>query len=178
MIKDYFDEKSEALLLDIRKKIYNCIKKYPGLHFRELQRQHKLAVGNLDYHLNYLEKNNLIKVERNNAHKRFYPLGLNEHERNILGILRQKNFRIIIIKLLQEHHLAHKDLTSYLKISPSSVSWYLTQLIKKNILVLVEKEKRKIYQLKDKNEIIKILITYKESFVDTLIDHFIETFEK
>ena len=178
MIRDYFKPEKETLLLDVRKKIYLTIEKFPGLHFRELQRLNNLAIGNLDYHLNYLEKNNLIKVEKSTANKRFYPLGLNDHERNILGILRQKNFRAIILKLLEEQNLTHKDITTYLQISPSSVTWYLTQLTEKNILVSSEKDKRKFYRLKDETEIIKVLITYKESFIDTVVDRFVKAFEK
>ena len=64
MIKNYFEKEKEALLLDVRKKIYLTIEKFPGLHFRELQRKNRIGVGNLDYHLNYLEKMNLIKVEK------------------------------------------------------------------------------------------------------------------
>jgi len=178
MIKDYFKKEKEALLLDIRKKIYLTIEKFPGLHFRELQRKNNLGIGNLDYHLNYLEKTNLIKAEKSKGKRRLYPLGLNDYERNILGILRQKNFRKIILKLLKEKKITHKSILDYLKISPSSVTWYLSRLIDENILIMFEKEKQNCYRLKNEDEIIKVLITYKESFVDNLVDSFVEAFEK
>ncbi|HIG92641.1 MAG: transcriptional regulator, ArsR family [archaeon GW2011_AR9] len=178
MIKDYFKKEEEALLLDLRKKIYRAIHRFPGLHFRGLQRKIKLGTGNLDYHLNYLEKISLIKIEKSKGNKRFYPQGLNDYERNILGILRQKNFRKIIVKLLKEKDITHKGIIDYLHISPSSVTWYLGQLIDRNILVLAEKERKKYYQLKNKEEIIKVLVTYRESFVDKVVDSFVEAFEK
>lgn len=178
MIKGYFNKAKEILLLDVRKKIYQTIEEFPGLHFRELQRKNRVGVGNLDYHLNYLEKTNLIRVKKSKGNKRFYPLGLNDYERNILGILRQKNFRKIILKLLKEKNITHKSIVDYLKISPSSVTWYLKLLINKNILIILEKEKQRYYQLKNKEEIIKVLVTYKESFVDKLVDSFVEAFEK
>lgn len=178
MTMDYFKKEKEALLLGVRKKIYLTIDKFPGLHLRELQRKNEIGIGNLDYHLNYLEKINLIKVEKSKGKKRFYPMGLNDYERNILGILRQRNFRKIILKLLKEKNFTHKSVIDYLKISPSSVTWYLSRLIDENILIMFEKEKQKYYQLKNKDEIIKVLITYKESFVDNLVDSFVEAFEK
>ncbi|MEK6943773.1 MAG: transcriptional regulator [Nanoarchaeota archaeon] len=178
MIQDYFKPGKGDLLLDARKRIYLTIEKFPGLHFRELQRMNNLGIGNLDYHLNYLEKNNLIKAEKSKANKRFYPLGLNDRERNILGILRQRNFRKIILKLLEEKNITHKGIADYLKISPSSATWYLNQLLSRNILIIFKKEKRKQYQLKNKDEIIKVLIAYRESFVDNLVDSFVEAFEK
>ena len=50
------DALEEALKLDIRKKIYNTVKKNPGLHFREIQRRVEIATGALQYHLDYLQK--------------------------------------------------------------------------------------------------------------------------
>ncbi|MFH1828809.1 MAG: transcriptional regulator [Nanoarchaeota archaeon] len=178
MINDYSNKEKEALLLDIRKDIYLAIERFPGLHFRELQRKIRIGVGNLNHHLTYLEKINLIKVEKSKGNKRFYPMGLNAYERNILGILRQKNFRKIILKLLKEKNITHKLVIDYLNVSPSSVTWYLNQLIDRNILSVFEKQKQKYYTLKNKDEIIKILITYKKSFVDKLVDSFVEAFEK
>ncbi len=178
MIKDYLKKEKEALLLEIRKNIYLTIHKFPGLHFRELQRKNNIGIGNLNHHLNYLQKLNLIKIEKSKGNKRFYPLGLNDHERNILGVLRQKKFRLIILKLLKEKSITHKNIIDYLKISPSSITWYLSQLIDRNILIMLEKEKQKHYQLENKDEIIKVLVTYRESFVDKLVDSFVDAFEK
>ncbi len=178
MIKAYFEKEKEVLLLDIRKRIYLSIERFPGLHFRELQRKNGIGVGNLDYHLNYLEKTNLIKSEKSKGNKRFYIRGLDDCERNILGILRQKNFRKIILQLLNQKNISHKEITDYLEISPSSVTWYISQLVERTVLVMFEEENRKYYELNNKEEIIKVLIAYKESFVDRLVDNFVEAFEK
>jgi len=170
--------KEEALLLEIRKKTYSTIENFPGIHFRELQRKVNAGTGNIEYHLNYLEKVNLIKIEKTKANKRFYPLGLNDYERKILGILRQKNFRKITLKLLNDKFVTHKVVVDYLQISPSSATWYLNQLIERNILAVSEKGRGKYYQLKNKHEIIKIITTYKESFLDKLVDKFVEAWEE
>jgi predicted transcriptional regulator len=177
MIVNQPKKKEDTLLLDLRKNIYSAIEKFPGIHFRELHRKINTGTGNLEYHLNYLQKANLIKVEKFGGHKRFYSLGLNDYERKILAILRQKNFRKIILKLLNSKTVIHKNIANYLKMSPSSVTWYLNKLIERNILAVTEKGREKYYQLKDKNEIIKIIINYKESFLDKLVDKFVDTWE-
>lgn len=175
-IKSAFKKKS-ALFLNVRKKIYCFVEKYPGIHFRELQRKTKLAIGNLGYHLKYLEKLDLIKGERLLGKKLFYPAGLNDYERKILGILKQKNFRKIIIKLLNKNQ-NHRYFVKYLNLSPSTVTWYLVSLDDIGILVVQKKGREKFYQLKNKQEIIKIIITYKESFLDKLVDRFVDTWEE
>lgn len=178
MSNDWFEKEKEVLLLDIRKRIYLSIEKFPGLHFRELQRKNRIGVGNLDYHLNYLEKTNLIKSEKSKGNKRFYIRGLDDCERNLLGILRQKNFRKIILYLLNQKNITHKEITDYLEISPSSATWYISKLVERNVLVMFEEKNRKYYQLKNQEELIKVLIAYKASFVDRLVDNFVEAFEK
>jgi len=174
----HHDTREEALLLEVRKKVYSSIENFPGIHFRELQRKVGVGTGNLEYHLNYLKKLNLIKIEKTRANKRFYPLDLNDYERKILGILRQKNFRKIILKILENKFVTHKIVVDCLQISPSSATWYLNQLTEKNILAVSEKGREKHHQLKDRHEIIKIIITYKESFLDKLVDKFVETWEE
>ena len=170
-------KEEEVLLLDVRKKIYLIINRFPASHFRELQRRIGIATGNLEHHLNYLEKTNLIKIEKLVEKRRLYPLGLNDYERKILGILRQKNFRKIILKHLDDGFLNHRDIANYLQISPSSTTWYLNRLIDNNILVVSTNGRKKIYQLKDKHELIKVLIAYKKSFLDVLVDKFVDTWE-
>ena len=64
-----------------------------------------------------------IKIEKSKGNKRFYPLGLTDCERAILGILRQKNFRKIILKLLSDTQLSHEEFVDYLQMSPSSRTW-------------------------------------------------------
>jgi len=171
-------KKKEVLMLDIRKRIYLAIEKFPGIHFRELQRKVGIASGNIEYHLDYLRKADLIKAEKINTNKRFYLLGLNDYERKILGILRQKNFRKIILKILYEKQVTHKTVVDYLQISPSSVTWYLNQLIDRGILEAYKKGREKFYQLKEQDELIKVIIAYKESFVDKLVDKFVEAWEQ
>ncbi|WP_319506293.1 hypothetical protein [uncultured Methanolobus sp.] len=48
------------LELDTRKRIFETIQRSPGIHLRELERILDMAIGNLQYHLHYMEKKNLI----------------------------------------------------------------------------------------------------------------------
>lgn len=50
------DDKEDSLALETRRKIYNLILNYPGLHEREIARKLNLSLSTLDYHLHYLEK--------------------------------------------------------------------------------------------------------------------------
>lgn len=48
-----------------RRRIYELIRDAPGIHMRELERRMGLMIGNLQYHLHYLEKTQFgISVKR------------------------------------------------------------------------------------------------------------------
>lgn len=170
-------KEEEVLALEKRRKIFSIIHQIPGIHFRELQRKAEAGTGNVDYHLKYLEAAHLIKVEKQKGVVRYYPLGLNQEERVILGILRQANFRKLIIHILEKGSLRQKEIAAYLGITPSSATWYLKQLLDPGILNVSKDGREKYYYLSDEEVVVKVLITYKESFFDTLVDKFVATFE-
>ncbi len=64
----------KALQLDVRKRIYTEIERAPGLHFREIQRRTSLAVGSLQYHLDYLQKHHIVRTQSEGKFVRYYSV--------------------------------------------------------------------------------------------------------
>ena len=64
--------KNGILELETRRRIYNFILKNPGLHLREISRRSNIPKTTLIYHLNFLEKQGLIKTEANSRFTRYY----------------------------------------------------------------------------------------------------------
>ncbi len=167
-------EKGRLLELETRKKIYTLIKNRPGIYLRELERETGFTMGQLTYHLSLLVKANLIKEEIAGRFRRFYPLGLNVYERKILSLLRRPNLRKIIILVLDNERITNKELSEKMSLSPATISWYVQDLKEANLIQNEIKGNEILYSLKDKDEIIKVLIAYKESFLDKMVDRFIE----
>lgn len=161
-----------------RKRIYEAIQKCPGIHFRELTRQCSVSTGELSHHLLFLRKINLIKEEKHKHNVRFFPLGLNDYERSILSHLRNPPSRHIIMALLTFPSLTHKKITEKMGLSASTISWYLEGLKKEGILLVEKKGREKHYSLNDKMEVSKVLIAHRQSFIDSLVDKFIESWER
>ncbi len=165
------------LLLKIRGDIYRAIRRFPGIHFRELQRKVGGGTGGLEYHLRYLMKHRLIMVERSGRRTRFFPLELDDHERAILALLRQKNVRRIIIKVLQDKEANHGALVRFLQISPSTVTWHLRKLLDAGILSVKEAGREKRYTVNDPERVTRVILAYRESFLDALVDRFVDAWE-
>ena len=93
--------KEKVLNLKTRQELYNFISENPGLHLREIFRKVNLSFGCLRYHLNYLEKLNLIFSRPDLKYKRYYVKeSIGRKDLEILNILRQEVPLRIIMMLL------------------------------------------------------------------------------
>ena len=176
---EFLDEKENKILeLDARKKIYHLIKKFAGCHFREIERISKLPTGNVKYHLNYLTKYGLINLVKEKNNLRYFPRDFNSENKKLMGLLRQKSIRKILLFVLIHNNCNHEQIVEFTCLSPSTVSWHLKKLEESNVIGFIRKG-RKIYYniLINKEEIINLLITYKESFLDSLVDRVIEMWD-
>ena len=170
----------QELELDVRRKIYNLIQKSPGLHFREIQRRMNLATGSLDYHIHFLYKHGLLRQEKDGKYMRYYSITRNweSDEKETLSLLRQKRVRHILIFLMERRSSSASDISTSLDITPSTLSWYLKQLTEKNIISLTKRGRFRFYKIVDKERIMKSLVAHKESFLDKIVDNFIENMEE
>lgn len=122
-----------------------------------------------------MKANLITKEETAGRFKRFYPLGLNVYERKIISLLRRPNLRKIIILVLENKKITNKELSEKMSLSPPTISWYIQNLKDANLIHNETKGNEIFYSLKDEDGIIKVLIAYKESFLDKMVDRFIET---
>jgi predicted transcriptional regulator len=164
------------LELETRKRIYEYIKKNPGTHMREIQRKLDLPIGSLKFHIQYMTKLDLITEKPDRYYKRYYLTGtLGSVDREALTALRQKYPRWIIIFLLENTKAKHKELLEEFQINPSTLSFYLKNLVEKHIVVRTRAGRESSYTLSNPESIIQLLISYQPSFLDKLVDRFLET---
>lgn len=165
--------------LETRKKIYELIRDSPGIHLRELERQLNIVVGNLQYHLHYLEKKNLIFSIKDENYVRYFIRDriLEVNERELLSILRRTACRHILMNLLQYGSMNNKDLSVAINLSPSTVSWHLNKLLKAKVIEKERTGRISNFKIVDPELIAGLLIRYKKSFLDSLLDNFIEMWD-
>lgn len=168
------DSDKKILELETRKKIYLAVKQYAGSHFREIQRKSGLAVGSVQHHLHFLVKNGLIKEVRQGQNLVYFPREFKSENEVLLSLLRQESMRKILLFLLEKTP-SHEQIVKFVGLSPSTISWHLKKLQQDGIIKADKQGRKTFYQLLcDEKEIVNLLITYQESFVDTLVDRVIE----
>lgn len=163
--------------MKIREIILAEIRKNPGIHFRDLQRRLNLSTGTLSYNLYVLEKSGLIYSRYESGYRRYYTLDLvKKEEREIVGVLRMRTPRRILAYLLANPGCYQHEIALYLKVSQSTVSHYLKVLLGSGLIEEVREKNAKRYWIKkDKEyEIRELILRYKDSFLDKIIDSLVD----
>ena len=168
---------SDPLELDSRRRIYNFIRKNPGAYMREIQRALGMGTGVLQYQLDYLVKKGLLSVYVDGKRKRYYcSESVSAPDKNILAMLRQKVPRRILMLCIGENGATTKQIMEFTGSSKSNVNFHLSKLIRMGIIEENEENGEKIYYVREPERIAELIITYKESYLDDLVDRFVDSF--
>jgi len=168
--------KEEILELTVRREIYNHILQSPGLHERELSRKLNIPLSTLNYHLKYLKKRNLLSSSLDGLYTRYYVVGeIGSEDRKVIGVLRQKVPRKIVLFLLLNSRCNHRDIYNHVGVAPSTASFHLNKLAEFDVITRMQTGRETVYHIKNPEHISDLLITYKKSFFDSAVDSFVDT---
>jgi predicted transcriptional regulator len=163
-------EKELAENLPIRKKLLDIIRNKPGIHFRKIHRETDVAMGELEYHLQVLEKLELVSKIITKGYSRYYPAyELGTHDKKIMGQLRQERLREIILFILSSNQPSHKDIASHFILLKSTTSFYMDKLLGSGIVIKKKEGRRVIYEIKEPQKILRLILLYKEGFGDEIV---------
>jgi len=169
---------ADALDLESRRKIYDLVSQFAGSHLREIQRTSGMSFGMVSYHLSYLQRYRLIREERDGNYKRYFPITTSVLDEKLLSLLRQRSVRNILLFIVAHEGCSHQDIVSSVHLSPATITWHLKKLIDNNIIRSERQGRYNAYFLRIPSEsITNLLITFRESFVDNLVDGFLELWE-
>ncbi|MBU0636465.1 winged helix-turn-helix transcriptional regulator [Candidatus Micrarchaeota archaeon] len=174
-----FDE-NQPLELDTRKKLYTIIEKSPGLHFREIQRRSGIAVGSLQYHLDYLQKRGFLTLQKEGKFVRYYAMRTRKiiEDKGIMALLRQEQPRHILLFLLQRRFATNERIAQAVNLSQSTTSAYLKKMLETSALQRKKRSRKTHFFISDKEKIVQLLAKYKKSFLDELVDNFVEVWNE
>ena len=174
------DALEEATALDTRKRIYDEIGASPGLHFREIQRRTGMAVGALQYHLDYLVKQHLIRADKDGKFVRYYSIRGKQvgDDKELLSLLRQPSMRKILLFIMQSKNANNTSISQAISLSPSTTSSYLTKLTEKGVIEKRQAGRKSYFSIHEPARIAAILKEHKTSFLDELVDNFVAVWDE
>lgn len=166
------DDAERALELPSRRKVYRAVCAHAGSHMREVERLCGMPHGVAKYHLDYLSRRGVIRQQKDGSNVRYFPSGLTQEEKRILGLLRSPTSRKILIRLFEKRRAGNKELAAFLKVSPPTVSWHMRRLAESGAVIKAGDK----YSLALRREaVLKLLVAYRRSFFDSLVDRTVET---
>ena len=165
----------DVLELENRRKIYQLVSKFPGMYLREIEKQTGLAIGVLEYNLSYLEKKEILTVEREGNRKRYFVGDdVSFGDKATIGILRQEIPRRIVIHLMLNPNASFQEVLAQFNISKSTLSFHMKKLTEANIVGSEKEGRSTFYSVIDVDNTARVILTYKASFLDSVVDRFAE----
>jgi signal transduction histidine kinase/CheY-like chemotaxis protein len=152
---------------DKRRVILKYISDNPGTHLRKIARDLDISLGTLRYHLDYLERKGSIACQKQKNLKVYFAHGMLKPEDKMLTpLLQNKNFREIILALVDSPGMTFSQLVEKLLIGPSTASKYLNILEGQKVIFHERSGKGKKYYINDPESVIELLTTYKQFMAD------------
>lgn len=159
-----------------RSAILSCVERHPGIHLRKIERHTALPLGQVLYHLDRLERMGLIGSLRDSGFRRFYSSAdISRSEKPVLAALRHAVPRQLVMTLLEEPGLLHKELQARLGVAGSTLTFHLQRLVASGVIDRVREAPATIrYHVREAALARRELVYYRESFQDPLVDAFVQ----
>ena len=157
--------------------ILKTIEKNPGIRYREIMDELGLKNGTLSHHLQKLEKQSVLRVERTPRVARFYPLSVNEAEIPIITRLRQETPRRILRLLLDLDEVNFSEMFLRIKRSPGTTSRYVTELVDDGIVKDRFEKGKRFFSLPDKYTVNKLISKYHPDLMDKTTENYSDVIE-
>jgi predicted transcriptional regulator len=166
---------NNLLDLETRRRIYNYISKYPGLHFRRLCKELKIPNGTMSYHLSYLKKRGLIEIKNKDMKSRYFVSHkVSEIDKKLFSIFRKELLRNILIFTARNYWTTQDMLAKRLKKSNATISRCLNKLIELDIIESIKIGSCIRYRHKHPEQHIDFLIRYRKNFLDNKIVKYLD----
>lgn len=173
--------RGEILDVEVRRRLFQIVREFPGLHIRELQRSAGIDYPLCDYHLRYLESHGLVNSLEEGGYKRYFPSApasghaYTEAEKRILSCLRQTVPLRIVLTLL-EGPARHVEIVDQIGVSKSTASYHLGRMEAVGVVRL--EPVTKAYELREKETVARLLYTHRphRSGVDAFADAWLDLY--
>lgn len=166
-----------------------CIDENPGIRYRELMRLIKYPNGVLSYHIDKLEKMDLVNVERKSRITRFFPRNISNDIMGILGNLRSQTSYEIIKLLYEKGPISQQEIIKNTRKAASTISWQMKKLLDDNIICIkikdfnydenkdlgsnIQGKKTKLYDLLNRN-LVNDLFYKTNKYIDSVVTNYSE----
>lgn len=175
----------DPLDLETRKRVYEQVAEYPGLHLSEIARRVDMDTNHTKYHLRVLERHDLISSRKEGGYWRFYPreesdLGprevLEPEEKRWLSLLRRRVPLQATLVLLDRGEASAGELADEIDIAASTLHYHASKMEDAELVASRKDGRHRVYSLTDPERIAQLVVRYEPP--DELVKGFLEAWEE
>jgi predicted transcriptional regulator len=159
---------------EVRQRVYDVVRRYPGIHLREIERQSGVSAPLAQYHLRKLVDEGFVEMHEQGGYARHFPTAKGKAARvtpedvPLVGVLREEVPLHIVLLLLDRGPLTHTALVAELGIAKSTVSYHLAKLAEAGVVARAPGEHA--LRLADRERMYRLLLAYRPT--PSLLDAF------
>lgn len=159
---------------DNRKRVYDAIRRYPGIHIRGLERALGLSSPLVQYHLKRLVEEGFVEAHDQGGYSRYYPTSKGKAARvtakdvPLVGLLREEVPLHVVLLILDRGPLTHAELVEELGVAKSTASYHLAKLAEAGVIVRDSGSHR--LRLAERDRVYRLLLAYQPT--PDLLDSF------
>lgn len=166
----------DAARPDVRQRVYEAVRRYPGIHLREIERQTGVSAPLAQYHLRKLAEDAFVEHHEQGGYARYYPTAKGKSARvtkedlPLVGLLREEVPLHVVLLLLDRGPMTHTELVGELRIAKSTVSYHLTKLAEAGVVVRASNTAK--LGLADRERVYRLLLAYRptQGLIDAFAD--------
>ena len=176
--------RDDLLELESRRRVFEYVQQFPGLHLREIARGTTLHPNHVKYHLQYLQKHDLVSSRKEHGYWRFFPreessVGLREtvgaDKKHLLALLRQPVPLHTVLVLLERGQASQGELAQAVGVAQATLHYHLGKM-ERNTLVTSWKEGReRYYRVGNEAVVAELLLRFRPP--DALVQGFLDAWE-
>ncbi|MEK6986226.1 MAG: hypothetical protein AABX89_07580 [Candidatus Thermoplasmatota archaeon] len=154
-----------ASSVEVRRRILLLVERYPGLHLREIQRRIETSAMLAEYHLNILEKMELISSQEQGGYRNFYParnlpMQLDATDRRWLALLRRPVVLGMVLHLIEYPTARPTELARIVQLPSSTAMYQLKTMKAAGLVVQGDDFSTTRIRLGDADRVLELLRTY------------------
>ena len=165
----------DLLALPTRRRLYEAVRRSPGMGAREAQRAAGTGWGETVYHLDRLTDAHLLHRERSGHQDHYFVAAVPLADRGLLRLTRSASARRLLVALLEEPNSTVPDLAERSGLSAGRISVHLGRLGELGILATGRRARLRTFELRDRDRVLRLLVTYREGLADQWVERLIET---
>ncbi len=176
--------RDDLLELESRRRVFEYVQKFPGLHLREIARGTELHPNHVKYHLQYLQKHDLVSSRKEDGYWRFFPreegsVGLREtvgaDKKKILALLRQPVPLHTVLVLLERNQASQGELAQAVGVAQATLHYHLGKMEREALVMSWKDGRERYYRLADERVVAELLLRFRPP--DALVQGFLDAWE-